>query len=98
MNEGVQAGNLTAYPNPTTGVLTTTVALDRPTRHRSDAIHLTVYDNAGRLVHYDRLTAERGQRELRHTIDLTTLPTGPYFLHASTDDRRLGSQRVVVRR
>jgi hypothetical protein len=70
---------LTLYPNPTRGVFTVEVSLQRPA-----ALHVSVTDMLGRtVIRYD--LAWEG-KQLRQRIDLSAQPAGVYFIHVDNGE------------
>lgn len=71
--------SITAFPNPTEG----TVVLDLTTE-KPHEFHVEVFDATGkRVLSNDNFTA---RQEHKHTVDLSTVASGNYFIRLSTTE------------
>jgi len=86
--EQTLAGNLTLFPNPTTGWTNL-----RFEDFRSGAYAVAVYDLLGRVLVQQQLDLPSGTAV--HPLDLNALPSGAYFVRVS-DGRGAATRRVVV--
>lgn len=79
-----------AYPNPTSGLVTMAVAVPEPVKLR-----ITVHDLLGRQVFTASRTAEPGVHRL--PIDLSRLSPGVYRYSVSAGERREGGSLVLIK-
>jgi hypothetical protein len=86
--EQTLAGNLTLFPNPTTGWTSL-----RFEDFRSGAYTVAVHDLLGRVQVQQRLDLPSGTAV--HPLDLSALPSGAYFVRV-TDGKGAAVRRVVV--
>ncbi len=78
------------WPNPSTGSVRVTVSLDL-----ASEIQIDVSDMLGRQVHTDRKMLSAGSHEL--PLDLGTVPSGVYWIRATTDRGTTARPVSIVR-
>lgn len=88
VSDPVLAGNLTLYPNPTTGW--TYLRFDE---FKPGAYTVTVLDLLGRMLAQQQLDIQTATST--HTLDLNRYPTGAYLVRI-TDGKGAAIRRVVV--
>ena len=87
---GNRPGRLRIYPNPARDVLH--VELEVPERSRNtDDLSLEMFDSFGRSLR----TSAIPSRESRHTVDISGLPEGIYFLIVADDKGMIASGKFI---
>jgi hypothetical protein len=82
--------SMKAYPNPATDVLNVSLTLAQ----NDGAMDLRMVDQAGRTLMHQSLSASQGFQS--HTLNVSTLASGIYYLHA-TSENHTSTQKVVVK-
>ena len=77
------AGNLSVYPNPTSGCITLVLA------GISDATGIEVYNSMGVLVHRQKAVNDV------NIIDLSNHPMGVYILKVISNNQSIASQKII---
>ena len=84
------AATWSAYPNPTTGLLTVTA--DLPT---AGPVRLELLDLLGRSLQQHQLAAPAGA--FRHSLETGAVPAGIYVLRLQLPDGRVSTRQIVRR-
>ena len=83
------AGQLTVFPNPSTGVFTFTLLQDKG----SKSVSLSVVNELGQVVVTN--TYSEGPASFTKKLDLSSLAKGVYFLKTATDKSTLYNKVVI---
>lgn len=76
--------NLTAYPNPTSDMLTLSVE-----NHDADNLHYQLFDISGKLIKTDKLVGNQTQ------INMSSNASGAYFLNITEESKKIKTFKII---
>jgi hypothetical protein len=80
------------YPNPARNVVTIEFELNQ---YQGDDVYYTITDATGKAVVSDYLQLNKGFN--KHTLDVSSLTGGVYFIHFNQTKDYINSARLIIR-